>query len=69
MSSNYRGKRLYAGRLFAGRLFGPLRAATATQASVGPPPRRVRFGRIARREDEDDLLLILAAQIAAGQIH
>lgn len=35
----------------------------------GPPPRRIRFGRFVRREDEDDLLLILAAQIAAGLIH
>lgn len=62
MTSDYRGKRLFAGRLFAGRLFGP-------QSDVGMPPISRHGGgydRARRLRDEDDELMVVVLALCAG---
>jgi hypothetical protein len=61
MTGNFRGKRLFGGRLFAGRLFGP----TAPGFSGGGSRRRVQMPRWPA-DQEDDLLLLVAAACVAG---
>jgi hypothetical protein len=62
MIGNFRGKRLFAGRLFVGRLFGPTAPAFSGGAGFR---RRVQMPRWPV-DQEDDLLLLVAAACVAG---
>lgn len=56
--SQFRGKRLFAGRLFAGRLWGATTAAPAPQGGARAYARRAA-PKPQRRDTDDDVLMFL----------
>lgn len=63
MNSNFRGKRLFAGRLFAGRLWGGVTTSAPPSVGLGgyavPGHRRNLAARKRRLDTDDDVLLFL----------